>query len=226
MSINSLNRKGTQKMPRTRNLTTKPEFQSYPVLTGDNNNLPLDIDLLQKIANQFQYAEDTKSKTFFFRFDLHFPRDIKISSDNGHFRKFISAYAKNLSRKGLEPQYFAVREQRKSDHQHYHVGVLLDGQKTRNPYQHLQLADRLWANELGIETDNPSALGLVNHCDKDKDGNPMKNGMMIDATKENFERAMDTCFRRSSYLAKVNQKKMTPKGQREYFASKLPNEYR
>ena len=214
-------------MKTKRNLTTAPEFNSFPVLTGDNNNLPLDTDILQRIEKQFNYAEDSKSKTFFFRFDLHFPKDMKVPSDNEHFKHFISPYMKNLARNGLEPQYFAVREQRRSEHQHYHVGVLLDGQKTRNPYHHLQLADRLWANELGIKTDNPASLGLVNHCDKDKKtGERMINGMMIDATKDNFEVIKDTCFRRSSYLAKENQKQMTPKGQREYFASRLPKEYR
>ena len=214
-------------MPRNRNLTTKPEFQSYPVLTGDNNNLPLDTDILQRIDNQFHYAEDTKSKTFFFRFDLHFPKNMQVPADNEHFKHFISPYMKNLSRKGLEPQYFAVREQRKSEHQHYHVGVLLDGQKTRSAFNHLQLADRLWASELGIETDNPAALGLVNHCEKDKKtGERMINGMMIDPTKDNYEHAKDSCFRRASYLAKENQKHMTPKGHREYFSSQLPKEYR
>ncbi len=215
-------------MKTKRNLTTSPEFNSFPVLTGDNNNLPLDTDILQRIEKQFNYAEDSKSKTFFFRFDLHFPQNIlQIPSDNSHFKHFISAYMKNLARKKLDPQYFAVREQRRSEHQHYHVGVLLDGQKTRNPYHHLQLADRLWANELGIKTDNPAALGLVNHCDKDKKtGERMINGMMIDATKDNYEHIRDSCFRRSSYLAKENQKQMTPKGQREYFASRLPKEYR
>ena len=215
-------------MQSKRNTTTDSTFQGYPVLTDAEKKLAIDTDIMQKILKQFEYAEYKKGKVFFFRLDLHFPKDHQIpSAGNEHFRKFISAYAKNLSRKGLEPQYFAVREQRQSEHQHYHVGVLLDGQKTRSPYEHLKTADRLWANELGIETDNPAALGLVNHCDKDKKtGERMINGMMIDATKDNYEYVRDSCFRRASYLAKESQKKLTPKGNREYFASKLPKEYR
>ena len=213
-------------MKSKRNLTTAPEYNGSTILTNKEKGLAADTRILDRIAAQFNYAEASNSKTFFFRFDLHFPHDMQIPSDNSHFKHFISAYIKNLARKNLEPQYFAVREQRQSQAQHYHLGVLLDGQMTRNPYEHLKTADRLWANELGIKTDNPAALGLVNHCDKDKDGNPMKNGMMIDATKDNYEYIRDSCFRRASYLAKVNQKSMTPKGQREYFASKLPKEYK
>ena len=214
-------------MKSKRTLTTAPEYNGSTILTNKEKGQAADTRILDRINAQFNYAEDSKSKTLFFRFDLHFPKDMKVPSDNEHFKHFISPFMKNLSRKGLEPQYFAVREQRRTEHQHYHVGVLLDGQKTRNPYQHLQLANRLWANELGIMTDNPSALGLVNHCDKDKKtGERMINGMMIDATKDNYEYIRDSCFRRASYLAKESQKQMTPKGQREYFASRLPKEYR
>ena len=214
-------------MKTKRTLTTSPEYRGNSILVNEAQGLAADTRILDRISAQFDYAEGSKSKTFFFRYDLHFPKDMKVPSDNEHFKHFISAYTKNLARKGLAPQYFAVREQRQSEHQHYHVGVLLDGQKTRNPYEHLKTADRLWANELGINADNPSALGIVNHCDKDKKtGERMVNGMMLDATKDNYEYIRDSCFRRASYLAKENQKQMTPKGQREYFASKLPKEYK
>ncbi len=210
-------------MKTKRNLTTAPEYQGNSILTNKDKGQAADTRILDRINAQFAYAEENKSKRLFFRYDLHFPQNMQIPSDNEHFKRFISAYSKNLSRKGLEPQYFAVREQRRSEHQHYHVGMLLDGQKTRSPYEHLKTADRLWANELGIETDNPSALGLVHHCDKDKDGNPLKNGMMMDPNKDDYETVRDKCFQRASYLAKESQKN-TPKGCREYFASRLPKD--
>ena len=214
-------------MKNKRQLTTAPEYNGSKILTDKAKGLAADTKLLDRIEKQFDYAEANKSKTFFFRFDLHFPHGMQTPADNAHFKRFISSYAKNLARKGLDPQYFAVREQRQSQTQHYHVGMLLDGQKTRNPYHHLQTADRLWAHELGIQSDNPTALGLVNHCDKDaKTGEGMVNGMMIDATKDNYELVREKCFERASYLAKNSQKDLTPKGQREYFASRLPKEYR
>ena len=212
-------------MNRKRNTTTSSTFQGYPILTDAEKELAIDTDIMQKIVKQFDFAEYDKSKVFFFRFDLHFPQEMQVPQDNEHFKHFISPFMKNMSRKGLEPQYFAVREQRKSENQHYHVGVLLDGQKTRNCYGHIKTAERLWEHELGLEADGTH--GLVNYCDKDKKtGERMLNGMIIDPTKENYELVKDKCVERASYLAKVNQKNMTPKGQREYFASKLPEEYK
>ena len=212
-------------MKTKRNLTTAPEYNGSTILTNKEKGQAADTRILDRIDAQFNYAENSKSKTFFFRFDLHFPQEMQAPQDNEHFKHFISPFMKNLSRKGLEPLYFAVREQRRSENQHYHVGVLLDGQKTRNSYGHIKTAERLWEHELGLEANGTH--GLVNYCDKDKNtGERMINGMMIDATKPNYENIRESCFRRASYLAKVNQKKMTPKGQREYFASKLPEEYR
>lgn len=53
----------------------------------------------------------------------------------------------------------------------------------------------------------------------------MVNGVMLDPNSYNYEDRKDMCFRRASYLAKENQKD-SPAGVREYFASRLPKEYR
>ena len=39
-----------------------------------------------------------------------------------------------------------------------------------------------------------------------------------------YETKKDDCFRRASYLAKVNSKGNTPKGQRELFSSRIPKQ--
>ena len=179
---------------------------------------------MQKIVNQFKYAECEKSKVFFYRFDLRYPEEMQADPDNDHFKHFMSAYIKNLSRKGLDPQYVAVREQKSSENQHYHVGILADGQRTRNCHDHLIKAERLWEHELGLEADGTH--GLVDFCEKEKKtGKKIENGMMMDHCKENYETVKAECIRRASYLAKVNQKELTPKGQHEYFTSKMPKGY-
>ena len=212
-------------MKTKRSLTTKPTFHSYPVLANETKGLAVDEDILRRIEAQFDYAEDAKSKALFYRLDLRYPDGAEVPADNAHFRRFASTYMKNLARQGLKPQYFAVREQSKRHNGcHYHMGVLVDGQKTRNCYGHLATAERLWEHELGLPP-KEGGYGLVNRCDKDKKtGERMLNGMMLDPNRDNYEDLKDTCFRRSSYLAKENTKG-TPKGVREYFASRLPKEY-
>ena len=210
-------------MSRQRKLTTAPTYHNMPILTNADRGEAIDMSILGRIERQFDYAEATKSKNLFMRLDFHFPLEMDVPQDNEHFKHFASAFKKNLSRQGLKPQYVAVREQDESVHQHYHMALFLDGQKTRSCHNHLQTAERLWAHELGIQTDDAGALGLVHHCDKDKDGNPLKNGMMMDPNKDDYETVRDRCFQRASYLAKESQKN-TPKGSREYFASRLPKD--
>ena len=212
-------------MQSKRNTTTDSTYQGYPILTDADRGLAIDTDIMKKIINQFDYAEYDKSKVFFYRFDLHFPKDMEATQDNEHFTRFMSAYSKKLSRKGLEPQYVAVREQKSSEKPpHLHCIMFLDGQKTRNCQNHLNTAERLWEHELGMEADGTH--GIVNYCEKDKNtGERMVNGMMIDPTKDNYEIVKNKCVERASYLAKVNQKNV-PKGVREVFASKLPKDFR
>jgi len=214
-------------MKTKRKTTIATTYQGYPILTDAERGLAIDTEIMKKIINQFTYAEENMSKVFAFRFDLHFPQEMIAQQDNEHFKHFISAYQKNLSRKGLSPQYIAVREQRQSQNPHYHVLSILDGQKTRNSRGHLQTAERLWANELGIKTENPATLGLVNYCERDKKtGERTRNGVMLDHNRDEYPYELDHAIKRASYLAKVNQKKLTPKGVREVFASQLPREYR
>ncbi|MBQ7179392.1 MAG: hypothetical protein IJS08_18390, partial [Victivallales bacterium] len=71
-------------MKTKRNLTTAPEYNGSTILTDKEKGLAADTRILDRINAQFNYAEDSKSKTFFFRFDLHFPHDMQIPSDNSH----------------------------------------------------------------------------------------------------------------------------------------------
>ena len=41
-------------------------------------------DMLGRIEQQFDHAEDTKSKTFFMRLDLHYPQEMDVPQDNRH----------------------------------------------------------------------------------------------------------------------------------------------
>ena len=74
------------------------------------------------------------------------------------------------------------------------MGVILDGQKTRNAYNHLHKAELLWEHELGVTQDGKQ--GLVNFCDKDKKlillGDE-KRGIAI-PPKDTFEKITKTVF--------------------------------
>ena len=212
-------------MQSKRNLTTDSEYHGYPIITDKKKGWAADVNILQRIEAQFEYAHYEKSKTLFPRMDIHFPKSMDVPADNEHIKRFLSAFMKNLKRQGLKPQYFAVREQSKYENrQHYHLGLLLDGQKTQNSTKHLKTAERLWDHELGLPP-KPEGYGLVNLCDKDKKtGERVKPDIKLVPSGDNYELVRNNAFRRASYLAKVNTKG-TPQGCREYFASRVPKEY-
>ena len=205
-----------------KNITTAKTFNDYPIMTDQDTGLSCDIKILTEIERQFQHAEDTKSKIFFMRYDIRFPEGFN-HADNSAFREFQSKFMKNLSRKGLKPQYVAVREQSTEKHQHYHVALLLDGQKTQSIHNHIATAERLWDSTLGLPA-RENGYGLIDDCTTGREGEKQVNGVMLRPDDPEMEVKKDECFKRASYLAKTSTKGYAPKGQRELFSSRIPQE--
>ena len=157
--------------------TTAETYHDYPIMTDKAKGLACDIKILNEIERQLDYAEETKSKTLFMRYDIRFPEGYD-HADNGVFREFQSKFMKNLSRQGLKPQYIAVREQSREKHQHYHVALLLDGQKTRSIHNHIQTAERLWDTTLGLPA-RENGYGLIDDCTTNRNGEPQENGVVL-----------------------------------------------
>jgi len=202
--------------------TTESTYNNHTIMTNKERGLACDIKILDEIERQFQHAEATKSKIYFQRMDLRLPEGHE-HTNNDLFREFQSKFIKNRSRKGLKPQYVAVREQSREKHQHYHIALWLDGQKTQNIHDHIATAERLWNKTLGLP-ERPNGYGLVDDCTKNRAGQKQVNGVMLRKDDPNYESKKDNCFRRASYLAKVNTKGNAPKGQRELFSSRIPKE--
>lgn len=204
---------------KKRNTTTESHYHNYSIMTDEKRKLSVDKGILQRIEKQFDYADRSKSKTFFMRYDVRLPKNMQ-HTDNKLFISFQAVFMRNLTRQGLKPQYIAVREQSREKHQHYHVALFLDGQKTKSVYNHINNAERLWENKLGLPAREES-YGLIDDCTRSRDGKPQVNGVMLNPRDPDYEAKRDECFYRASYLAKVNTKK-TPQGQREVFSSRVP----
>ena len=202
--------------------TTEDTYHGYPIMTDKDRGLSCDTRILDEIEKQFDYAEETKNKTFFMRYDVRIPEGMYIE-DNKTFRDFQANFTKNLSRKGLKPQYVAVREQSREKHQHYHAVLLLDGQKTQSIHNHLQTAERLWDSALGLP-ERENGYGLIDDCTTSRTGERQINGVMLRPDDPEMKAKKEDCFRRASYLAKTNTKGNAPKWQREVFASRIPKE--
>lgn len=208
---------------KSRQEWTKDTYDTYPVMVDQQRNLYCDKKILNKIKDQFDHAEDSKSKTFFMRYDIRFPDGINEHSDNKLVREFQANFIKHLQRQGLKPQYLLVREQSREKHQHYHGALWLDGQKTQNIHNHIKVAERLWNSALELPPQE-NGYGLIDDCTKSRSGEKQINGVMLRHDDPEYESKKADCFRRASYLAKINTKNNTPQGQREIFSSRIPKD--
>lgn len=202
--------------------TLESTYNNYSIMTDKERGLSCNLDILREIKRQFDYAEENKSKVYFIRYDARIPEGMYIDN-NKPFRDFQANFMKNLSRQGLKPQYIAVREQSTEKHQHYHVALLLDGQKTQSIYNHIKTAERLWDSALGLEP-REGGYGLIDDCTTSRTGERQINGVMLRPDDPDMEKKKEDCFRRASYLAKTNTKGNVPKYQREMFSSRIPKQ--
>ena len=160
------------------------------------------------------------------RYDVRFPQGYDYPNDNELFSQFQESFIKNRKREGYDPAYIAVRECSREKHQHYHVALMMNGHKTQNIHDHIQTAERLWEKTLNLppkydNTGRATSYGLIDDCMRTRQGQPQENGVMLRKDDPEYERKYDQCFRRCSYLAKVNQKDASPKHQREVFSSRI-----
>ncbi len=180
--------------------------------------------ILNEINRQFEFAERTKDDILFVRYDIRFPDGVDPTNNervNDAYRSFQTKFMKNLSRHGLKPQYVAVREESASEPPHYHVALMLNGQKAQPVQNHIQTAERLWESTLGIAT-KENGCGLISDCTTDCHGEKQINGVLLSKGDPEMELKKFDCIQKTSQLAKTDDKGLAPKWQRELFSSRLP----
>lgn len=198
--------------------TYESTYNNHPIMTNPEKQQGGNELILEKIDQMLTHATQQHNKVFFMRMDLRFPQGSSCPGDNAMFSSFQEAYMRHLRRHDLDPQYVAVRECSTGKHQHYHMALVLDGNKTQSIYNHIQAAERLWGAAVG----GNGSGGLVNDCTQTRNGEPQQNGIMLRRDDPEFQAKFDRCFHWASYLAKENQKGHKAKRQREVFASRIP----
>jgi hypothetical protein len=157
------------------------------------------------------------SKVLFLRFDLHFPQTERWLAPTSSLSGFLDMYRRLLVERHFDPQYMIRMEQQTSINPHFHVVLLLNGNKAQFPYFHKQEAGRLWQRVLNVE-----ANGLTDFCNRDSWGYPLPEGIMIvrPSSCETWEtNEYREAFRIMSYLAKHVPEDRIPSYQRKVFCS-------
>lgn len=159
----------------------------------------------------------TFSKTMIIRFDVTYPKKLTAIEDNSDMSALMKQLVQYCSRKGVSPAYFWVREQSlRSDNQHYHCMLLLDGNNTCKYYPYIEAAEEIWGRRLGV---NPK--GLIHYCDRAPDGNKQANGIILRSDAPNYEDRIDTVVRQAMYLAKDHTKGIYNDGFRDFGMTRI-----
>jgi len=158
-------------------------------------------EIIARFIDQFDIAFKVHKRLLVHRVDLHLN---KFSSDNKVISRFMNRLKQWLKRNyGLEKiGYIWVREQEKSDKQHYHLALLLDGDKIRHPKRLNEQIKEMWL-----------PLGHV----------PVTLNPYYNINKHNHNETRAEIIERVSYLAKVRGKRIRDKQTKDYQTSRLSN---
>ena len=205
-------------MERKRTLTFERFYLGTPILQFTTQKIGLDENILFKICQVYDQMFSRHRRVYAMRFDMRLPVGID-TSDNSAFRSFMAYFMQVERRWGYDPEYCAVREESENKGVHYHILLLLDGDRTRKSYDHIDLANRIFNKKFGYPS--RKCTGMINDCTKDEYGRKHPNGYLINRddyySREGNENAS---FRQASYLAKASQKN-PEKRMRELFSSRL-----
>jgi hypothetical protein len=208
-------------MPR-KNITREDSYKGLSILGNPKDGCY--IDILEAIRVRMENMVTRHCKVFGGLLTLNLPSGSGSVPDSDYVIGFAKALSRYLEGCSIEYHYVWAREQPTKDGQpHWHVLLLLDGNRTQSFYsRHLHTVGRLWAESLRIERGDGFAHLSTWVESSDPDYPYVRNGgVMIVRSSPDFQAAYGVLFKRASYLAKVDTKKFTPRGLRKYSPSHL-----
>ena len=201
-------------------ITKDSNFNGHPLSTTYQNDQGFRTVILDKIWGLLDYMTKHHGKVFFTMFELNYPANSlgMYPEDNDAISKFSEALMRHYGqdRRGYDPKYLWVRERSSSNQYHYHMIVLLDGNKCRNAHGIHEKAIELWGLRLGRD-----ANGLVQLCRSHVHDNGY-GGVQLIRNSPDYQQVFDHCFQCGSYFAKAYSKGFSAAYVNEYGCSRLP----
>ncbi|MUM78293.1 inovirus Gp2 family protein [Pseudodesulfovibrio sp. F-1] len=196
------------------------------------NNLPIDTrnsgcyeHILERSYRLIHYCLSKRSKILLFRIDLNarskHNENHNILKDNKILRQFLSFYTKKQQRKNIFWKYFWVKEESSTRKSHYHLFICVDGSKYQSAYRLQSDIFNEWIAFISRHSDGYEGIG--DRCNKYKNEKGVSSYMLKRSEREGVE--FKKCFKRVSYLAKENQKKMAAQKNNRFGSSVVPKTF-
>jgi len=200
------------------NITNQHPWQ-YNLLPYNGINPGYRTEILDRIAERLIESLQLHSQVLTVPLVIRFPTAIIASPDNNCFQYFIEEYRRCLRDHGFDPHYVWVTEKSQSLNQHYHLILMLNGNKIRYfstpPVEALHLWGKALQRYYGY---NGSPDGLIHVCCTDNQSVFPEYGCIIHRGDIEALQRIQTIY---SYYAKVNTKGFTENRVREFGASLL-----
>ena len=88
---------------------------------------PVYREAVNEIQKRLRYMTDKHSQVFVGHLEFRFPPEMETQNDNRHISNAIRKCRMKLKREGIDAQLVWAREQRDSEHPHYHCYPVCDG---------------------------------------------------------------------------------------------------
>lgn len=200
--------------------TTASTYRGYPVNTGKENNLPVNITTMDQIIDRVEHMTEKHSKVLAVRLDIRadadsakdlrqlMPRIIEETK-----RKLESTHSKNPdNRNNVDMHYvWAAEQSSRTRHEHAHTFVLVNANAVQNSYSIFDAMKEAVCKYL-----NTYNQGLVELCPSTR-----PKGLMINRNAPDYQTQKDKAVEIGSYLAKTRSKENKPKNARFSSASIL-----
>lgn len=202
-------------MPGKTIIKTK-EYQGYQLSQQEHT---FQTKYLDRGIQMIDSMSSRHSKVFQVRMDFRYPQEMESDGSNQDFQKTLQGLSRELARQGCDPQYIARREQVSSHNPHLHLVLMVDGNKRRCADTLNRIAEKHWANTLGMPVEEVHRRKLVYPCNHDPQGNPRPNSYLLERREPGDTK--EEMVQQLSYLAKVDERDVTPSRTRKFFCSQF-----
>ena len=214
-------KKGNLNMPRKKTFVDN-QFEGHSLC-----NVPREFsyNYIRTIVDLVSTMTERHSKVLVARFDLRYPQGYEADGSNSDFSMTMQAVCRDFSQKKYDPQYIARREQKNSRNPHYHVGLVLNGNKKRSIHDIRTTIEKHWAEQLQLPLSEVQEKALIYPCNRAPDGSHRPNGRMINRNSLNVHTQTEETIRQLSYLGKIDENDATDPSTRKFFASQFYKDY-